>query len=37
MVFVSIYYYMIKYRTKQKHLLPFQFSNNKYIKNINKK
>ena len=27
---VSIYHYMIKYRAKQKHLLPFQFTNKKF-------
>ena len=26
---VSMYYYMIKYRAMQKHLLPFYFTNNK--------
>ena len=25
----NIYCYVIKYRPKQKHLLPFQFTNNK--------
>ena len=29
LIFVSIYCYLIKYQVKQKHLLPFQFTNNK--------
>ena len=29
LIAVSIYYYMIKYRAKQKYLLSFQFRNNK--------
>ena len=29
MIAVSIYCYLIRYRAKQKHLLPFQFTNNK--------
>ena len=29
LIAVSIYCYLIKYRAKQKHLLPFQFTNNK--------
>ena len=42
LIAVSIYCYLRKYQTKQKHLLPFQFTNNKlyiklYIKNINQK
>ena len=39
LIAVSIYCYLIKYRAKQKHLLPFHFTNNKlkkfYIDNIN--
>ena len=41
LISVSLYYYLIKYRGKQKHLLSFQFTNNKLkelcTKNINKK
>ena len=29
LIAVSMYYYMIKYRAMQKHLLPFYFTNNK--------
>ena len=29
LIAVSIYCYLIKYRAKQKHLLPFNFTNNK--------
>ena len=29
LIAVNIYCYLIKYRAKQKHLLPFQFTNNK--------
>ena len=29
LIAVSIYYYLIKYRAKQKHLLPFHDTNNK--------
>ena len=29
LIIVSIYGYLIKYRAKQKHLLPFNFTNNK--------
>ena len=29
LIAVSIYCYLIKYRTKQKHLIPFQLTNNK--------
>ena len=29
LIAVSIYCYLIKYKTKQKHLLPFHFTNNK--------
>ena len=29
MIAFSIYCYLIKYQAKQKHLLPFQFTNNK--------
>ena len=29
LIAVSIYCYLIKYRAKQKHLLPFHFTNNK--------
>ena len=29
LIAVSIYCYLIKYRVKQKHLLPFHFTNNK--------
>ena len=28
LIAVSIYCYLIKYRVKQKHLLPFHFTNN---------
>ena len=28
LIAVSIYCYLIKYRAKQKHLLPFHFTNN---------
>ena len=28
LIAVSIYYYLIKYQAKQKHLLPFHFTNN---------
>ena len=30
LIAVSIYCYLIKYRVKQKHLLPFHFANNKF-------
>ena len=30
---VTIYYYMIKYGAKKKHLFPFQFTNNKLEEN----
>ena len=33
LIAVSIYCYLIKYQAKQKHLLPFNFTNNK-IKEI---
>ena len=33
MIAVSIYYYLIKYRAKQKHLLPYYTTNNK-LKNF---
>ena len=29
LIAVSIYCYLIRYRAKQKHLLPFNFTNNK--------
>ena len=29
LIAVSIYYYLIKYQAKQKHLLPLHFKNNK--------
>ena len=29
LIAVSIYCYLIKYQSKQKHLLPFHFTNNK--------
>ena len=29
LIAVNIYCYLIKYRAKQKHLLPFNFTNNK--------
>ena len=29
LIAVSIYYYLIKYQAKQKHLLPFNFKNSK--------
>ena len=29
LIAVSTYYYLIKYRANQKHLLPFHFTNNK--------
>ena len=29
LIAVSIYCYLIKYRAKQRHLLPFNFTNNK--------
>ena len=29
LIAVSVYCYLIKYRAKQKHLLPFKFTNNK--------
>ena len=29
LIAVSIYCYLIKYQAKQKHLLPFHFTNNK--------
>ena len=29
LIAVKIYCYLIKYREKQKHLLPFHFTNNK--------
>ena len=28
LIAVSIYFYLIKYQAKQKHLLPFHFTNN---------
>ena len=34
LIAVSIYCYLIKYRTKQKHLLPSQFTNNKLKETI---
>ena len=38
LIAVSIYYYLIKYKSKQKHLLPYYFTNNNfkkfYINNI---
>ena len=42
LIAVSIYCYLIEYRAKQKHLLPFQDTNNGlkqvlYIDNINQK
>ena len=39
LIAVSIYYYLIKYQAKQKHLFPLHITNNKlkelYIDNIN--
>ena len=32
LIVVTIYYYLIKYRAKQKHLLPFHVTNNKLKK-----
>ena len=32
MIAVSIYCYLIKYRAKQKHLLPYHVKNNKFNK-----
>ena len=29
LIAISTYYYLIKYRRKQKHFLPLQFTNNK--------
>ena len=34
LIAVSIYCYLIKYRAKQKHLLPFHFTNNKLKENV---
>ena len=34
LIAVSIYYYLIKYRVKQKHLLPFHVTNNKLTMKI---
>ena len=34
LISVSIYCYLIKYRAKQKYLLPFNFTNNKLKENI---
>ena len=31
LISVSIYYYLIKYKSKQKHLLPFHVANDKLI------
>ena len=33
LIAVTIYYYMIKYGAKKKHLFPFQFTNNKLEEN----
>ena len=34
LIAVSVYCYLIKYQAKQKHLLPFHFTNNKLKKII---
>ena len=34
LIAVNIYWYLIRYRAKQKHLLPFNFTNNKLKENI---